>query len=172
MSRATRSKKQFPPQNIDKSTLAPEIKTILQPKSTNISNRPAERSNKKRKTPLLVNRSQNEEQLHKLPQRVWACTFTHTFTRIKSEPRYGIILVTTIRIIISPRIGNCLRIEICQMIPSIPTLAYRASQTQMQMQSLGINTLRKLINLQPLLRHLCILQEIQRHPHKMPLNLI
>ena len=38
--------------------------------------------------------------------------------------------------------------------------------------SSGINTLSVSVDLQPFLRHLSILQKVQRHPNQMPFNLV
>lgn len=61
-----------------------------------------------------------------------------------------------------------------QIFPNSKSLHWKdirpyASPTRLQ---LGINTLRPSVNLQTLLGHLSIHQELQRHPHKMSFDLI
>ena len=57
-------------------------------------------------------------------------------------------------------------------IPQLYLLYHPFHSSSHQSPCLRIDTLGISINLQPLLRHLRIPQEIQRHPNQMPLDLI
>ena len=59
------------------------------------------------------------------------------------------------------------------LIPSIPPHSSQKPKYRLPSplsKPLSIDTLRISINLQSLLRHRCILQEVQRHPHEMSLD--